>query len=97
MNDVGLVSLSGSVIYIQILVLQYLSALLFDLEINTQLLTFFHTKEEQRHGSPRAHPTDIVADVLAFNGKWHSKYLITLFIEFKPINYFGTSIYFTYC
>lgn len=84
-------------IYIKILVLRYLSALLFDLEIKSLFITVFHTKEEPRHGSPRVHPTNIVADVLAFNGKWHSKYLITLFIEFKPLNYFGTFIYFTYC
>lgn len=45
----------------------------------------------------RVQSTNIVADVLGFNEKWHPKYLIALFIEFKLLNYFGTFVYFTYC
>lgn len=84
------VSLPSSVAYIEkniYLFLCYSPSLLFNLEVNTQLITLpllFYTKKDPSHGSPwqsnGSIPLYIVADMLAFNGKRHPKYLITLFI-----------------
>lgn len=68
----------------------------FNLEVNTQAYRSAIALSHQTRTKPW-NPTYIVADVLAFNDKWHPKYLIALFIEFKTLNYFGTFIYFTYC
>lgn len=49
----------------------------------------YHSLTPKQNQAMEAHGCLTVVNMLAFSDDWHLIYLITLFIEFKTLNYFA--------